>query len=160
MGRFPNTFILVYFILIPFLSAASLRSTMNRWSPWGRWVAVPRCQSRELNIEDSYLPFEFLFGLCPGQGGCHSKQWPQATENFCWFTMVLILPLIQFFMLWWHPTSNREMISLLLYNCNFVTGKNCHVHICLAGYLICDPQRSHDPQVENPWCRHVLSVNS
>jgi hypothetical protein len=42
---------------------------------------------------------------------------------------------------------NHKSISLLLHNCNFATTIN--VNICYAGYLIRDPQRGCEPQIEN-----------
>ena len=51
------------------------------------------------------------------------------------------------------PTYN--IISLLLPNCNFATVMNHNINTWCAEYLICDPQRVHNPQVEN----HCLRLN-
>ena len=53
-------------------------------------------------------------------------------------------------------TPNHEIILLLLHNCNFATVMNSNVNIWLAGCLICDPQRGHDPRAENQ--SHSVSV--
>jgi len=50
-------------------------------------------------------------------------------------------------MLWWPPTI--KLFLLLLHNCNFTIVMSCTVHSWYAGYLICDPCESWDPQVEN-----------
>ena len=42
-------------------------------------------------------------------------------------------------------TLNWKIISLLVYICNFATVMNHHVNTWHAVFLICDPQRGHDP---------------
>lgn len=52
-------------------------------------------------------------------------------------------------------TPKQKIILLLLRNSNFSTLKNCNINIWYTDYLICDPQRSHDPQIGNCWSNSI-----
>jgi len=52
-------------------------------------------------------------------------------------------------------TTGHKIILHLFQNCNFATVKNRNANIRCAGYLMCDPERGHGPQVENHWFRQL-----
>ena len=56
-------------------------------------------------------------------------------------------PLIQFLMLFWPLVI--KLFSLILHNYNFATIMNHNINIWYIGYLVFNPQRGRDPQVEN-----------
>lgn len=52
---------------------------------------------------------------------------------------------------------SHKSIPLPLHICKIATIMNCNVGIWYAGYLICQSQMGHDPQIENPWCPCIHS---
>lgn len=52
--------------------------------------------------------------------------------------------------------TEYESCVLLPHNCNFALFMDHNVNIRYAGYLICDLQKGHDPQVENHSLRTLL----
>jgi hypothetical protein len=65
----------------------------------------------------------------------------------------------------WYSSScchvpSHNIISFWLHKCKFATVMNHTVNIWYAGYLICDPHRGHDLQVEKHWSREGRYVRT